>query len=272
MKTILPLPLLLLGGVHASIPPLSITSQTPGSCSPSGGLLLSFTPDMSHLHASFPTLALTPNPSYHGNPARGSVAYCGATFAFKESQFGSGYQQFRLAIQNATVRGQDLRLEKGDDWNLLGVRVVLDVDVSDETSPVRYPVKKDKFESTLVDIKTNPQVAVKDAYHGAYSYTSAIANPVFTTCMRGRDYAQMNFDIQLDIETDVGGSSGPGWEIDFGLLYEECSWQPSDDDGWGQVKIKDWESCTYRSAPSPPTNSSTSPFPVMPSSKRKNRA
>jgi hypothetical protein len=38
-----------------------------------------------------------------------------------------------------------------------------------------------------------------------------------------------------------------GWNVDFGLIYEECDWTPASDN-WGQTRIKDWESCTYRQA------------------------
>jgi len=105
---------------------------------------------MSSISASYPSLTLTPNPSYHGNPPRGSSTLCYANFEYKESFFGSGYQQFRFAIKDVTVRAEALRLEKGDNWNSLGVSVRLDVDVSDETSPVHYPVHKDRFSSSLV--------------------------------------------------------------------------------------------------------------------------
>lgn len=38
-----------------------------------------------------------------------------------------------------------------------------------------------------------------------------------------------------------------GWNVDFGLIYEECHWT-EESDNWGTTQIPDWESCTYREA------------------------
>ncbi|KAI1810844.1 hypothetical protein GGS20DRAFT_565659 [Poronia punctata] len=233
--------------VRGEIAALSVRSKTPQYCNAVGGALFTFEEDMSLIRARFPNLALTPNPSYHGQPPKGSSTLCQASFEYSESSFGSGFEQHRFAIEKVVVKADNISLPAGSNLNSVKAKIELNVDVSDETSPVHYPVNKDRASSSLVDLQVDPGVAVDDEYYGDYEYTYVVKEPVYTACLLGRDYAHLNFDIDFSIDTDVGGASSPGWGIDLGLTYEKCEWTSADDD-WGQVKINDWESCTFREA------------------------
>jgi hypothetical protein len=138
--------------VSAVINAAAVRSQTPYSCNAVGGVRATFEEDMSIMHARFPDLHLYVDTPSHGFPPSYSIMYCLATVEFSESDFGSGYRQTRFAISNVTWSNNNLTLEKGDNFKALRGKVDLNVEVSNETSPVHYPIGKDRYSSNLVSV------------------------------------------------------------------------------------------------------------------------
>ncbi|KAI1128491.1 hypothetical protein F5Y10DRAFT_240497 [Nemania abortiva] len=233
--------------INTAVNAAAVRSQTPYSCNAVGGVAVNFEQDMSVMHAKFPDLHLYVDTPSHGFPPSYSIMFCLATVEFSEPDFGAGNRQARFAIANVTWSNNNLTLEKGDNFNNLRGKVDLNIEVSNETSPVHYPIGKDKYSSNLVNLVVNPAIGVDEPYSGEFKFTANNPNPTFTPCFLGRSSHALKFDFDIFAETVDGGVSSAGWNVDFGLIYEECNWTPESDD-WGTTKIKDWESCTYRQA------------------------
>ncbi|KAI8631583.1 hypothetical protein F5Y19DRAFT_424216 [Xylariaceae sp. FL1651] len=249
MRTIQLLTTALFGAasVSAVINAAAVRSQTPASCNAVGGVGLTFEEDMSIMHAKFPDLHLYVDTPSHGFPPSYSIMYCQATVEYTESDFGSGYKQTRFAISDVIWSNNNLTLEKGDNFNTLRAKIDLNVEVSNETSPVHYPIGKDRYSSNLVNLQVNPAIGLTEPYQGEFSLTAKNPNPIFTPCFLGRYAHVLKFDFDIYAETVDGGVSSAGWNVDFGLIYEECNWTPAADN-WGDTRITNWESCTYRGA------------------------
>ncbi|KAH8158911.1 hypothetical protein CIB48_g9333 [Xylaria polymorpha] len=212
-----------------------------------GGIVVTFEEDMSVMHAKFPNLQLYVDTPSHGFPPSYSIMFCLATVEFSEPDFGSGYSQARFAISDVTWSNKNLTLEKGDNFKTLRGKVDLNVEVSNLTSPVHYPIGKDRYLANLVNLEVNPAVGVDEPYSGEFKFTAKNPNPTFTPCFLGRSSHALKFDFDIFAETVDGGVSSAGWSVDFGLIYEACHWT-ADSDNWGETRIKNWESCTYREA------------------------
>ncbi|RWA11038.1 hypothetical protein EKO27_g4052 [Xylaria grammica] len=232
-------------GVSAAVNAAAVRSQTPYSCNAVGGVGATFEQDMSVMHSKFPDLHLYVDTPSHGFPPSYSIMHCLATVEFSEPDFGAGNRQARFAISNVTWSNNNLTLEKGDNFKTLRGKVDLNIEVSNLTSPVHYPIGKDRYSSNLVNLEVNPAVGVDEPYDGKFEFTAKNPNPTFTPCFLGRSSHVLKFDFDIYAQTVDGGVSSAGWNVDFGLIYEECHWTP-ESDNWGQTKIKDWESCTYR--------------------------
>ncbi|KAI0975962.1 hypothetical protein F4678DRAFT_419192 [Xylaria arbuscula] len=231
--------------VSAAINAAAVRSQTPYSCNAVGGTDVTFADDLSVLHAKFPDLYLYVDTPSHGFPPSYSIMDCQTTVEFSEPDFGSGYSQARFAIANVTWSTNNLTLAKGDNLNTLTAKVDLKIEVSNETSPVHYPIGKDLYENNLVNLQVNPAIGVDEPFSGEFKYTAVNPNPYFTPCFLGRSDHALKFDFQIYAETVDGGVSSPGWNVDFGLIYETCQWTP-ESDNWGSTYIQGWQSCYYR--------------------------
>lgn len=241
---------IILGGVsgaRGAINAAAVRSQTPYSCSAVGGVRVAFTDDMSVMHTEFPDLYLNVDTPSHGFPPSYSLMYCLATVEYTEADFGAGNRQIRFAISDVTWTNNNLTLEKGDNFRTLRGKIDLNIEVSNKTSPVHYPIGKDLYSSNLVNLEVNPAIGIDEPYSGAFKLKAENPNPTFTPCFLGRYNRALKFDLDIFAETEDGGVSSAGWSVDFGLIYEECHWT-ADQDNWGQTRIKDWESCTYREA------------------------
>ncbi|KAI0198916.1 hypothetical protein F4808DRAFT_434244 [Astrocystis sublimbata] len=234
-------------GVRGAIDATAVRSYTTYQCNAVGGVRVSFDKDMTVMHASFPDLNLYVDTPSHGFPPSYSIMHCLAEVEFNEQDFGSGYRQARFAIKDVTWTAKNLTLEKGDNLKQLRGKIDLNVEVDNKTSPVHYPIGKDKYSANLVNIDFNPAVAVDEAFNGEYKVTQKNPNPYFTPCFLGRSSHALKFDFDIYATTVDGGVSAGGWDVDFGLIYEECHWTESTDN-WGQTQIKAWESCYYREA------------------------
>jgi hypothetical protein len=155
MRTPLLLTALLSGaaGVSGSINAAAVRSQTPYSCNAVGGVGLTFEEDLSIMHAKFPDLQLYVDTPSHGFPPSYSIMQCLATVEYTEADFSSGYSRARFAISSVTWSNSNLALEKGDNFKTLRGKVDLDIEVSNETSPVQYPIGKDRYSSNLVSLQ-----------------------------------------------------------------------------------------------------------------------
>ncbi len=138
--------------VSAAINAAAVRSQTPYSCNAVGGVSVTFEEDMSVMHAKFPDLHLYVDTPSHGFPPSYSIMYCLTTVEFSEPDFGAGNRQTRFAIANVTWSNNNLTLDKGDNFNNLRGKVDLNIEVSNETSPVHYPIGKDLYSSNLVSL------------------------------------------------------------------------------------------------------------------------
>ncbi|KAI0399513.1 hypothetical protein F4802DRAFT_589080 [Xylaria palmicola] len=234
-------------GVNGAVNAASVRSQTPYSCNAVGGVRVTFENDMSVMHARFPDLHLYVDTPSHGFPPSYSIMFCLATVEFSEPDFGTGSRQTRFAISDVTWSNNNLTLEKGDNFRTLRGKVDLNVEVDNRTSPVHYPIGKDRYSSNLVNLEVNPAVGVDEPYSGSFKFTARNPKPTFTPCFLGRSSHALKFDFDIFAETVDGGVSSAGWNVDFGLIYEECHWT-ADKDNWGQTRIKNWESCSYREA------------------------
>ncbi|KAI1418822.1 hypothetical protein F5Y12DRAFT_436598 [Xylaria sp. FL1777] len=143
---------------RAAVNAAAVRSQTPYSCNAVGGVGVTFEDDMSVMHAKFPDLNLYVDTPSHGFPPSYSIMYCIATVEFSEPDFGSGYSQARFAIANVTWSNSNLTLDKGDNFNDLRAQIDLNIEVSNETSPVHYPIGKDRYSSNLVRVHVNDRV------------------------------------------------------------------------------------------------------------------
>ncbi|KAJ3577449.1 hypothetical protein NPX13_g3118 [Xylaria arbuscula] len=233
--------------VSAAINAAGVRSQTPYACNAVGGVQVTFSEDVSVMHAKFPNLNLYVDTPSHGFPPSYSIMYCIATVVFSEPDFGTGTNQHRFAIANVTWSNSNLTLEKGDNFNTLQTTVDLNIEVSNETTPVHYPIGTDKYSANLANFKANPAVGVDEPHSGEFTFTATNPKPYFTPCFLGRSAHVLNFDFSVFAETEEGGTSTGGWEVDFGLIYEDCHWT-EESDNWGTTQIKDWESCTYHEA------------------------
>ncbi|KAI0184777.1 hypothetical protein EV127DRAFT_443407 [Xylaria flabelliformis] len=234
-------------GVSGAASAVAARSQTPYSCNAVGGIQVTFEEDMSVMHAKFPDLHLYVDTPSHGFPPSYSIMYCLATVEFSESDFGSGYSQARFAISDVTWSNNNLTLEKGDNFNQLRGKVDLNIEISNLTSPVHYPIGKDKLSANMVNLEVNPAIGVNESFNGEFKFTAKNPNPYFTPCFLGRSDHALKFDFDIFAETVDGGVSTAGWNVDFGLIYEECHWTEGSDN-WGTTRINDWETCTYRTA------------------------
>ncbi|KAI1353997.1 hypothetical protein F5Y01DRAFT_312259 [Xylaria sp. FL0043] len=252
MRTI-PLVAVLSGAssVSAVINAAAVRSQTPYSCNAVGGTIVTFEDDMSVMHTKFPDLYLFVDTPSHGFPPSYSIMDCITEAEYSEDNFGSGYSQARFAIANVTWSNNNLTLEKGDNFNTLRAKVDLNIEVSNETSPVHYPIGKDRYSANLVYLEVNPGLGVNESYSGPFTFTATNPNPYFTPCFLGRSAHALKFGFNIYAYTEEGGVSSPGWNVDFGLIYEECQWTP-ESDNWGTTQIKDWQDCYYST-----TNSSS---------------
>lgn len=141
-------------GVSGAINAAAVRSQTPYTCNAVGGIVVTFEEDMSVMHAKFPNLQLYVDTPSHGFPPSYSIMFCLATVEFSEPDFGSGYSQARFAISDVTWSNKNLTLEKGDNFKTLRGKVDLNVEVSNLTSPVHYPIGKDRYLANLVSVQT----------------------------------------------------------------------------------------------------------------------
>ncbi|KAI1172052.1 hypothetical protein F4777DRAFT_23750 [Nemania sp. FL0916] len=229
---------------HAAINAAAVRSQTPYSCNAVGGVRVTFADDVSVMHASFPDLNLYVDTPSHGFPPSYSIMDCQASVEFSEPDFGAGNRQTRFAITNVTWSNNNLTLAKGDNFNQLRAKVDLNIEVSNETSPVHYPIGKDLYTGNLVNLQVNPAVGVDEDFSGPFKFTAVNPNPFFTPCFLGRYDHVLKFNFEIFGETVDGGVSSAGWNVDFGLDYQECQWT-EESDNWG-TETKDWQTCYYR--------------------------
>ncbi|KAI1333251.1 hypothetical protein F5Y16DRAFT_7830 [Xylariaceae sp. FL0255] len=229
---------------NANINAQGVKSQTPYSCNAVGGIGLTFDADFGYMRTSFPNLALAPDVPDHEEPVYDSIMFCQTTVQFVESDFGSGTYQYRFAITNVTWSNNNLTLPSGANFDTLMTQVDLSIEVDNSTSPPHYPIGIDLYAGNLVNLNSNPGVAVNDSFSGPFSYTAKVPNPVFTPCFLGRDYHTLNFAFNILAQTVDGGVSSAGWNLDFGLDYEACNWTPASDD-WGSTQIRGYEEITY---------------------------
>lgn len=138
------------GGARGAINAAAVRSQIPYACNAVGGVRAAFADDMSVMHTEFPDLYLYVDTPSHGFPPSYSIMHCLATVEYKESDFGAGNRQARFAISDVTWSNNNLTLEKGDNFRTLRGKVDLNIEVSNQTSPVHYPIGKDLYSSNLV--------------------------------------------------------------------------------------------------------------------------
>ncbi|TGJ87454.1 hypothetical protein E0Z10_g1283 [Xylaria hypoxylon] len=194
-------------GVSAVVNAVAVRSKTPYSCNAVGGVGVTFEEDMSVMHSKFPDLYLYVDTPSHGLPRSYSIMYCLTTVEFTEADFGSGSHQTRFAISSVTWSNNNLTLEKGDNFKTLRAKIDLDIEVSNETSPVHYPIGKDLYSSNLVNLEANPAVGVNEPYSGEFKFTANNPNPVFTPCFIGRYAHVLKFNFDISAKTVDGGVS-----------------------------------------------------------------
>ncbi|KAI0801573.1 hypothetical protein GGR55DRAFT_667744 [Xylaria sp. FL0064] len=163
--------------VSAIINAAAVRSQTPYSCNAVGGTIVTFEDDMSVMHTKFPDLYLFVDTPSHGFPPSYSIMDCITEAEYSEDNFGSGYSQARFAIANVTWSNNNLTLDKGDNFNTLRAKVDLNIEVSNETSPVHYPIGKDRYSANLVYLEVNPALGVNESYSGPFTFTASNPNP-----------------------------------------------------------------------------------------------
>lgn len=194
------------GAANAAISATAVRSSTPFSCSAVGGTLVTFADDMSAMRASFPDLNLYVDTPSHGFPPSYSIMYCITEVEYTEADFGTGTDQARFAISSVTWSTDNLTLEAGDNFNQLTAKIDLNIEVTNETSPVHYPIGKDRWSSNLVserwfsvfwsvrmknvsdklppvaklqvNLDVNPAIGVDEPYAGKFTFTAKNPNPV----------------------------------------------------------------------------------------------
>ncbi|KAI2619888.1 hypothetical protein GGR54DRAFT_601732 [Hypoxylon sp. NC1633] len=220
---------------------VSVVSETPYDCDAVRGVDVYFTPNDDGIHANFPTVHLSVMPPAHGYPGGYSQVGCGATVEFEDFPGG-----VRFSIANVTWNVQNLSLTKGDNLYSLRSKVDLIIEHLTNYSPIKYPLVKDKSSATLIDLDVNPALATTEDYQGEYILTKENPNQVWSTCYNGYLANVTKLDLRIGASTKGGGTSLPGWSMDFGLVWEGC-YAPNETN-WGENIIKGWESCTYREA------------------------
>ncbi|KAL7629192.1 hypothetical protein AAE478_000712 [Parahypoxylon ruwenzoriense] len=231
------LPFAALSCTANAIHSVSVRSNTPYDCNAVSGVDASFSPDEHSIHVDFPTISLTPSPPAHGYPGGDSYAGCDATVEFEDFP-----TQVRFGISNVTWYNGRLNLSENDFFYSLTSRVNLTIEHEQNFTPIKYPIIKDSSSANLLDLNIDPGIGNK-SYEGEFKYMAENPNLIWSSCFGGYLSNATKLTFSMTARTKKGGTSSPGWKMDFGLVWEKC--YPPDDTNWGQRVIRNWESCTY---------------------------
>ncbi|KAI1780704.1 hypothetical protein F4818DRAFT_396546 [Hypoxylon cercidicola] len=223
----------------------SISSQIPPQCSPGKSIGISIDATMittSLSEVQFQSL---------GHGRTGGFANCD----FKV-ELNSWYYNYRVAISGATIRG-NANLSDGVKIYQFNTTAVFRLEHLKNFSPVTPPEVTNLAKSTMLgQLTTTNDIGGSGIYDDDFNVPiSSPSEKVWSPCFQGsegsgQDSTYLEFYVSASSSDETGEGDAKlssGLTVDWDLVWEECT--PNSNStyvSWGNERVDDWQSCTYR--------------------------
>ncbi|KAI1381291.1 hypothetical protein F4677DRAFT_402615 [Hypoxylon crocopeplum] len=223
----------------------SISSKVPFQCSPGKSLGVSVEPGKLTTSLSEVQFQSTG----HGR----TEEYASCDFRVELS---SWYYKYRVAISGATIRGR-ANLTDGVQIFQFNTTAIFRMEHLKNFTPITPPEITNLSMSTMITQLTPAQIGGEGSFDDDFEV--AVSPPsqlVWSPCFQGtegsggQDSTYIDFLVSASSSDKTGSGTGKltsGLTVDWDLTWEECTPDLSAKYAWGDVRIENWESCTYQS-------------------------
>ncbi|KAL7624650.1 hypothetical protein AAE478_006220 [Parahypoxylon ruwenzoriense] len=222
----------------------SMSTQVPFQCSPGKSIGISIEPSKLTTTLSEVQFQTTG----HGR----TEEYAGCDFRVELSNW---YYKYRVAISGATVRGQ-ANLTDGVQIYQFNTTAIFRLQHLKNFSPITPPEITNLSMSTMLTQLTPTRIGGDGTF--ADGFEVAVRSPaqlVWSPCFHGtegasQDSTYIDFLVSASSSDKTGAGTGKltsGLTVDWDLVWEECVPDWNEKYSWGDLRVEDWQSCTYRS-------------------------
>ncbi|KAI0181763.1 hypothetical protein GGR52DRAFT_54790 [Hypoxylon sp. FL1284] len=230
----------------ALLPKVSlINSQIPSQCSPGKSIGVSI--DAGNITTSLSEMQF--QTTGHGRTG----AYANCDFRV---ELNSWNYKYRVAISGATIRGGS-SLSDGVEIYQLNTTAVFRLEHLKNLSPITPPEVTNLSMSAMLAELTPTEIGGTPNFDQEFEVTTKPLSPadlVWSPCFQGsegsgQDSTYFEFHVSASTSDKTGQGTAKlasGLTVDWNLAWEECTPDMSSMYGWGDQRIDDWRSCTYR--------------------------
>ncbi|KAI5855566.1 hypothetical protein GGS23DRAFT_589721 [Durotheca rogersii] len=222
----------------------SLSSRDPFQCSP--GKSLSISIDAGKLTTTLPELQF--QATSHGR----TDTYAGCQFRVELNDW---YYRYRVAISGATVRGR-ANLTDGAQIYQFNTTATFRLQHLKNLSPITPPEVTNLSLSTMLTQLTPAKIGGDGSFTDDFDVPVASpAQLVWSPCFHGTEGSSQDFTY-IDFEVSATSSDGTGegtsrldsgLTVDWDLAWQECVPDWGETYSWGEQRVEDWQTCTYRS-------------------------
>ncbi|KAI1759074.1 hypothetical protein GGR53DRAFT_514967 [Hypoxylon sp. FL1150] len=218
-----------------------ISSQIPSQCSPGKSIGVSIDADKiatSLSEVQFQSL---------GHGRTGGSADC-----FFEVELNDWYFNYRVAISNATIKG-NANLGDGVTISQFNATAVFRLEHHTKNASATPPEVTDLSLSTMLGGLATPNgIGGEGIFNDDFEVPISAASDVWSPCFRGSegsgdDSTFIEFYVSALASGEGDARLSSGLNIDWSLKWEACTPDSSSTYlGWGDQRIEDWEMCTVK--------------------------
>ncbi|KAI1139870.1 hypothetical protein F5Y05DRAFT_380296 [Hypoxylon sp. FL0543] len=223
-----------------------ITSKEPFQCSPGKSIGVSVEP--SKITTSLPEVQF--QTTGHGR----TDEFASCDFRVELSYW---YYKYRVAISGATVRGH-ANLTDGVQIYQFNTTAIFRLEHLKNFSPIKPPEITNLSISTMLTELTPTQIGGEGEFNDDFEVTvKPPSELIWSPCFHGsegggsQDSTYFDFIVSATSSDRTGKGTGEltsGLTVDWDLAWEECTPDWDEMYSWGDVRIDNWQTCTYRSA------------------------
>ncbi|KAI1083563.1 hypothetical protein F5B20DRAFT_410772 [Whalleya microplaca] len=223
---------------------MAIESTNSILCSPNKGVDITITPN--NLELKLPALQFFAEG--HGR----TDEYTGCSITVELVDW---FYKWRVAVSNVTYNGH-ANLTQGVSIYQLGAKTTFRYEHLKNYMPITPPRVTNLSEAIMINSVDQTAIGGDGDFDDDFEVQGASPELVWSPCFdggegEGYDATKLVFDVSGYTRDPTGSGTGQlvsGLTFNFGLAWEECSPNSAVKHAWGQTRIDDWETCTYREA------------------------
>ncbi|KAI0385571.1 hypothetical protein F5Y04DRAFT_292087 [Hypomontagnella monticulosa] len=171
-------------------------------------------------------------------------------------ELNSWYYKYRVAIASAAVRGH-ANLTEGVKIFQFNTTAIFRLQHLKNFSPITPPEVTNLSLSYMLNELTPASIGGDDSFDDDFEVGVKSSTPlVWSPCFNGgegggQDSTYIDFLVSASSSDKTGEGTGvltSGLSIDWDLVWEECTPNSDERNSWGDIRIENWQSCTYTSA------------------------